>query len=365
MIARNKLFILPTDRCGLNCAFCSYAESRKEHSFPEIDINKGHAKESIESLVNGAQAVVFSGGGEPLLNMNMLKETMNMEENKRFIITTGIGKSLEKLEEDFETINAICKEKNSTCAIRISLDHFHADQINYEEKLSKIIKWFADNKWEACNRCFFRTTFVDKEFVDNVLRTIAEKEKWEYKLIDESAIVTKAMINGKEFRIVMRPTINPEKFKVTDKYNLKEYLDVMDSLNKNSKFFLGKPQGCRVCRGCFGKEDNGQCDLMDDLDVTITAKGDVYLYGAELSVLGNIYEEHVTFDLIKERMRLIPEYEILQKYTIREVIESLLQDEKIGPLVEKVNYPYAIMRNLLKEHEKELKTILNQLNNEK
>ena len=127
----------------------------------------------------------------------------------------------------------------------------------------------------------------------------------------------------------------------------------------------GKPQGCRVCRGCFGKEDNGQCDLMDDLDVTITAKGDVYLYGAELSVLGNIYEEYVTFDLIKERMNLIPEYEILQKYTIREVIERLLQDEKIGPLVEKVNYPYAIMRNLLKEHEKELKTILNQLNNEK
>ena len=92
MIARNKLFILPTYRCGLNCAFCSYAESRKEHSFPEINIDKGHAKESIQSLVNGAQAVVFSGGGEPLLNMNMLKETMNMEENKRFIITTGIGK---------------------------------------------------------------------------------------------------------------------------------------------------------------------------------------------------------------------------------------------------------------------------------
>lgn len=105
------------------------------------------------------------------------------------------------------------------------------------------------------------------------------------------------MINGKEFRIVMRPTINPEKFKVTDKYNLKEYLDVMDSLNRNSKFHLGKPQGCIVCRGCFGKEDNGQCDLIDDLDITITAKGNVYLYGAELSVLGNIYEEHVTFYL--------------------------------------------------------------------
>lgn len=65
MIARNELFILPTDRCGLNCAFCSYAESRKEDSFPEIeiDINKGYAKDSIHSLVNGAQAVVFSGGG--------------------------------------------------------------------------------------------------------------------------------------------------------------------------------------------------------------------------------------------------------------------------------------------------------------
>lgn len=30
--------------------------------------------------------------------MNMLKETMGMEENKRFIITTEIGKTLEKLE---------------------------------------------------------------------------------------------------------------------------------------------------------------------------------------------------------------------------------------------------------------------------
>lgn len=361
MIARNKLFILPTDRCGLNCAFCSYAESRRENSFPEININKGYAKESLKALVNGAQAVVFSGGGEPLLNMEMLKETMNMQTGKRFIITTGIGKSLEKLEKDFDSINSICKKNNSTCAIRISLDHFHADQINYEEKLSQIIKWFADEKWDACNNCFFRTTFVDKEFVNKIFTKITENENWNYKLIDESAIVSKALINGKEFRIVMRPTINPEKFKVEDKYNLREYLDVMDSFNKNSEYYLGKPQGCRVCRGCFGKNDNGQCDLMDDLDVTITAKGDVYLYGAELSVLGNIYDEIVTFDLIKERMKLIPEYEILQKHTIREVIEKLLQNERIGPLVEKVNYPYAIMRNLLKEHENELKLILNEL----
>ena len=259
----------------------------------------------------------------------------------------------------------ICKRNNSTCAIRISLDHFHADQINYEEKISQIIKWFFDVRWEACNSCFFRTTFVDKEFVNKVFSNITQKEHWEYKLVEESAIVTKAVINGKEFRIVMRPTINPEKFEVTDKYDIIEYLDIMDSLNKNSKFYLGKPQGCRVCRGCFGKNDNGQCDLMDDLDVTVTAKGDVYLYGAELSVLGNIYEEHVTFDLIKERMKLIPEYEILQRHTIREVIERLLGDDKLGELVKKVNYPYAIMRNLLKLHEVELKSILRSLDSNK
>ena len=44
---------------------------------------------------------------------------------------------------------------------------------------------------------------------------------------------------------------------------------------------------------------------------------------------------------------------------------DILFDLIVNNLVEKVNYPYAIMRNLLKEHEEELKLILNQLNNEK
>lgn len=336
MIARNKLFILPTNRYGADGAFCEYTENKKEQVFSEIDINKGYAKQSLKSLVKGAQAIIFSGG-EPLLNMNILKVVMDMEKNKRFIITTNVGKSLEKLEADFEMINEICKKNNSTCAIRISLNHFLVDQINYEEKISQIIKWFFDLKWEACNSCFFRATFMDKELVGKIFSNITQKEHWEYRLIEENDIITKAVINGKEFRITMKNTINPEEFEIADKYDIAKYLDIMENLHTNSKFYLSKSQ---IDEGLFGKNEIEHCDLIDDFDVTITSKGDVYLYGSETSTLGNIYEEHITFELLKERMKLMPEYEILQSHSIREIIEKIFGDDKLGELVKKISNPF-------------------------
>lgn len=362
---RNKLFILATDECGLNCAFCSYAESRKKNAilsadqrFPKIDLSKGHAYESIRSLMGSTPITVFSGGGEPLLNMRLLLEAMKMEPNSNYIITTGTGLKIKQLNERLNQIDEVCASTNSHCTIRVSLDRYHAEQVNYSEKLSYLIQCYLDKKWTNCNTLFFRTTFGDEQFALNTLRDVASDNDWDFSYINKSEVLNVVKVNNEEFKLIMRPTITPSKYGVSPRYTIWEYLDIMDKYKAGKEFAFGMPQGCRVCRACFSAENDNLCYNMDDMDITVTATGDVYLYGAELGVLGNIYEEHVTPELIKSRINTLPEYQMLMSHSIRDILIKLSTDGILREEILDINYPYAVIRNLMSTHKDQLLELL-------
>lgn len=86
------LHIMPTERCNLNCVFCSVAQrGESDHLFPDLTLKQ------IKSVVSalrplGLKAVILSGGGEPCLYefINELLVYLKSENLEIGIITNGV-----------------------------------------------------------------------------------------------------------------------------------------------------------------------------------------------------------------------------------------------------------------------------------
>lgn len=357
MKAKNQLFIHPTDSCGLNCSFCIYSQSREiQASCSQLDMNRGRASESMKNLIEGAQHTAYSGGGEPLLNIEAIIDCMSLNTKKKYMITTGLGNSIDKLEKKISKVNEVCIVTESLCVLRISVDSFHGN-IDFDKDLEVIIKWFINKRWECVRVCFIRGTVAEGKILlknlkrfcwRNFLLCICKKvNKYTYAVI----------INGKFFQVVLRPTIYPSSKELSSEEPMLSYIDTLLKIDTED-IYLGKPRSCRGCKGC----DSWKSDLPNGLDITVNAKGDIYLYGAEICCLGNIYDEVITYDLLNERVNSCPELVKLQSYGIRKVMEAFLDDSDLGPIAQRINYPFAIIRECMKEHSNAVYQVIQNMN---
>jgi sulfatase maturation enzyme AslB (radical SAM superfamily) len=77
----DKLLIILSQRCNLNCSYC-FAQNSRSNSIISID----HVKTSIEYILernNGSQKTfTFIGGGEPLVTWDLLKESIQYIESR-------------------------------------------------------------------------------------------------------------------------------------------------------------------------------------------------------------------------------------------------------------------------------------------
>ena len=356
METKNQLFIHPTDSCGRNCSFCVYADRRKNKTeFPHLDLEKGYAKTSLKNLITGAQHTAFSGGGEPLLNTEMIKDTIAMNPNKKYMVTTGLGLSTESIEKDLSDINEACIESNSLCVIRISLDNYH-NNINFDGNVDDVMKWFINKKWERVRTCFIRGTVAEGAILLKNLKNYCKANKYRMfkKKINKYTYAT--IINRKFFQVILRPTIYPTEEELKKEDLLLEYIDNMLKID-TEEINLGKPRSCRGCKGC----DSWKSGLENGLDITVNAKGDITLYGAEVDILGNIYEEEITYDLLNKRVNDNELLKILQMYNVRDVMKAFLEDEVLGSETGKINYPFAVIRELMTKNPERVKYLIRNL----
>lgn len=358
METKNQLFIHPTDDCGKNCSFCVYAEKRKSNAdFPHLDLDKGYAKASINNLITGAQHTAFSGGGEPLLNTKMISDTIAMNPNKKYMVTTGLGLSVENIEKDLEQINEACIESNSLCVIRISLDSYH-NNINFDGNVDEVLKWFLDKRWERVRTCFIRGTVAEGAILLKNLKEYCKANKLRMfkKKINKYTYAT--IINKKFFQVLLRPTIYPTEEELQKEDSLLQYIDNMLKID-TEEINLGKPRSCRGCRGC----DSWKSGLDNGLDITVNAKGDITLYGAEVDILGNIYDEEITYDLLNDRVNDNDVIRTLQMYGVRDVMQAFLEDKVLGSETAKINYPFAVIRELMEKDPERVKYVIRNLPN--
>lgn len=146
--------LYPTNRCNLNCEFCSCGERTKNL---ELDFEK--AKRIIDILSKlGTQAVSISGGGEPLLYPQI-------EELIKYFVGFSIKVGL--------TTNGLLLDKinpeilNMVTWCRVSHDDNRKFEGDYPEMLAKVVKRCPDVDW-----AFSHIVFDEKRPIQTVANLV-------------------------------------------------------------------------------------------------------------------------------------------------------------------------------------------------
>ena len=93
VIPLRHLQLCPTNKCNLNCEFCSCSDRDKT-----LEMNYGHIVNLlIEAEKNGCEGITITGGGEPLLHpkINEIIESCYQMHIKVGLVTNGLA--LDKL----------------------------------------------------------------------------------------------------------------------------------------------------------------------------------------------------------------------------------------------------------------------------
>lgn len=355
MEAKNQLFIHPTNACNLGCKFCVYEQSRKSGICSTLDLNKGNASINLERLIKGAQHTAFSGGGEPLLNINAIISCIKLNKNKKYMITTGLGISIKELQYCIDLVNKACQETDSLCVLRISIDSFHKN-LDFDDKIDTIIKWFINKNWERVRVCFIRGTVAEGRMLLKNLKKYCLRNFLPFICKKVNQYTYAFIIKGRFFQVILRPTIYPSSEELRKEQLMLDYIDTMLKID-TEEIYLGKPRSCRGCKGC----DSWKSGLPNGLDITVNADGDITLYGAELCILGNIYKDNITYELLNERVNDCPQLIKIQSVGIRDVMEAFLNDPELGALAKKINYPFAVIRECMRDHREDVYRIIDNL----
>lgn len=124
----------PTNKCNLNCPFCSCAEDDR---FSEMNI--GAAKKAIDTCASlGTKAVTISGGGEPLMHPSI-------NELISYFLFKGIKVGLVSNGLLFNKINTDLFKYVTWC--RISNADFRTFSNKYKETLLGVIKKCPQVDW--------------------------------------------------------------------------------------------------------------------------------------------------------------------------------------------------------------------------
>jgi organic radical activating enzyme len=150
--------LLPTNRCNLNCTFCSCAEDDRT---TEMDLQL--LKNTIQILAeNGIKAITITGGGEPLMytHFSELVNLCSFNFIKMGLVTNGLLLD-----------NRKAYDLNNLTWCRISHSDDRPFTLEYQNKLHNVIKKNPKVDWA------FSYVVSDKPDLDNILSVIEFAEK--------------------------------------------------------------------------------------------------------------------------------------------------------------------------------------------
>ncbi|HIF9389369.1 TPA: hypothetical protein ACX6R5_001234 [Photobacterium damselae] len=326
-LKNHLLYIDITQFCGIGCDFCMYAEKHE----------KSHLKLSSKAIANlsrlindpDVKRISVSGEGEPLNNIHVFYQILDLSKgNRKFeFITSGYLKH-EKLKSAFKKIDKIVEANGDICNIRLSSDSHHIPKLKHLPH-GKCIHDFKEGTYSNLTLSF-RSIDPDKEFTRRYLIDQAKTIGFKAEVRATGALEDIVMVEGSEFQIDYKNLVKPHGMYV--KYmNMWQYIDSIEHK-------MGKP----FTLGSINKQENG-------LDVTIKPNGDVYLYGLEVIRLGNIHEDQISYELITDVLHSNEVMRKLYEEPFRDVIFSFGDREVINRVIETVNNPYWLMKEIYTE----------------
>ena len=318
------LYIDITQFCGVGCAFCMYAD---KHNKTHLYLSE-KAKKNLDTLVNdpSVKRISISGEGEPLNNISVLYDILNLSKGgKKFEFITSGYLRYNKLLNVFKKIDEIVTRNGDTCNIRLSSDSHHIKQIKNLPH-GKSIYDFSNNKFKNLDLSF-RSIDPDKEFTREYLSNQALTFGYHAKIIINNELEDTIYINDKEYRIDYKNLVFPDGF--YDKYlTMWEYIAQIESKHEKQFTF-----------GSLGKGNNG-------LDVTIKPNGDLFLYGIDNIVIANIHNDSINFNKIENALLENDLMRDLYTVPFKDVIYNLGDKDYIDEIIEKVNNPYWLLKEI-------------------
>ncbi|WP_318515279.1 hypothetical protein [Photobacterium leiognathi] len=286
---------------------------------------------NLSRLINDPEVkrISVSGEGEPLNNIHVFYQILALSKgNRQFEFITSGYLEHEKLKSAFREIDRIVGANGDQCNIRLSSDSHHIPKLKYLPH-GKCIDDFIEGTYSNLTLSF-RSIDPDREFTRRYLIDQVKAIGFNAKVRTTGALEDVVEVEGTEFRIDYKNLVKPHG--MYEQYmSMWQYIDSIEQKT-------GKP----FTLGSINKQENG-------LDVTIKPNGDVYLYGLEIRCLGNIHEDKISYELIKQVLFSNEVMRKLYEEPFREVIFSFGDREVISKAIETVNNPYWLIKEIYTE----------------
>lgn len=331
-LENHLIYIDITQICGIGCDFCMYSD---KHTIKDHLVLSPKATENISLLINHKEIskVTVSGEGEPLNNIKAFKEILLLSKgNISFEFITSGFLSEEKMFNFYKEVDDIITRNHDTCNIRLSTDSYHIPKINNKSHAISL-KYYLENNFN--NLTFsFRSIDIDKEFTRNYLVEELLKLNIDSTIRIDEELEDSLIIKENKFKIEYKNLVNPTFIKNKKYMNLKEYIKVKEQ-RFGKDFTLGNVT---------------KAPLNNGMGITIKPNGDVFFYGIDNILLANIHNEYVDISFFKSIVR---NNHIIKKFysiPFLEIMSDISINKDIEMLIEKVNNPYWIIKELMKEH---------------
>ncbi|HDR1103442.1 TPA: hypothetical protein QB288_000177 [Pasteurella multocida] len=324
---KHLLYIDITQVCGLGCGFCMYAD---KHTSAAIHFRLSDiSRKNLIQLINSPDVknISISGEGEPLNNIETFFEILSLSNGERNFefITSGFIKS-DKLERFYDKLQSKLHPKDK-CNIRLSSDSHHVAAIkNKNHGFS--INYFETQRPRNLTLSF-RSIDCDKLFTQLYLMEEAEKYNFSCEMKRISILEDELYINNNKYKIDYKNLVYP-KPEDMNYLSLKDYVIAIE--NKTNKPFT------------FGSLNKAPIET--GIDLTIKPNGDVFLYGMEVSNLGNLHFDEFNWDIIASLIKKNKVFSFLYEHRLLDVLEKNKDDNQINQIIKQVNNPYWLIKEI-------------------
>lgn len=288
-----------------------------------------YSLKSIYNLSLQSKKVCISGEGDPLASWkNLYKILENSPKETHFELITSAYWNKSKTEVLLNEISQICESSNSTLGYRISIDQFHELEIK-RDVLRILIDIFQSNKFKNIT-LQIRSITGQEKYLFRRLKDTLTITNIAYKIVQINEIEYELQSDKFTIKIQFKPTVNPIEFNYIDSWTIDKYISFLEE-SRNSYFHIGLLNSS-IINPMF--------------DITINPNGDIVLYGLEPYVLGNITQEVFDYELIKQKV--FENDNLKDIITIRfiDIINNWRRDKNKVKLIQEVNNPFWIVRNL-------------------
>ena len=332
------LYLDITDICSNSCAFCLHRNHRNEINLSITN----NVRSRLKKFINDSKKVGISGEGEPLNNQNCIFDILSLGHGgKKFDLITSTDVPSETLNSFIDKAIMITTENNNTLRLRISVDRFHCNR-NQEKNISLLFKrLLMTNNTNHNLELAFRSITTDVDFVKKYLNSIVQGIGGYAEWIYRDALGYLMRIDLNNIEVDFQSIIKPRESNMKDIFTVEEYILLLEKRFKRP-FTFG----------------NMETEGKPGLDVTIRPNGDIVFYGLECEKIGNIYQDDTNYNNVEQFIENSPFYRSFILTPFKNIIYTLRKNGQFSKMIDEINNPYWIVREIYNVHPEEIKEIV-------